>query len=157
MCKKLGILCVIILVSLLFPFHSSAYSLADAFYVPQESDGEMIQVPLGQWQALKMELIEQSEEFELLKEKLQMLNLNSTEQEKQLMKLQEQIRIAKNSLLSANASLADTRKALNDSKESLKTLRQEIKKMEHKQKVIKRQRDLYMALAGALGVGLIIK
>lgn len=157
MCKKLKILYVIILVSLLFPFHSFAYSLADAFYAPQESDGEMIQVPLGQWQALKMELIEQSEEFELLKEKLQMLNLNSTEQEKQLMKLQEQIRIAKNSLLSANESLADTRKALNDSRESLKTLKQEIKKMEHQKKVIKRQRDLYMALAGALGVGLIIK
>nr|DAR57278.1 MAG TPA: hypothetical protein [Caudoviricetes sp.] len=29
--------------------------------------------------------------------------------------------------------------------------------MEHQKKVIKRQRDLYMALAGALGVGLIIK
>lgn len=52
-------------------------------------------------------------------------------------------------------SLTECRNELEKSKASLETLKQEIKQMEHKQVVLRRQRDVWAAIA-ALSLGGVI-
>jgi len=65
---------------------------------------------------------------------------------KQLKKLKKELEETQVSLTNANQSLNGVRNDLTESRTSLEELKNKIKKMEHKQAVIRRQRDLYAGL-----------
>ena len=104
---------------------------------------------------VERELTEQNVELEQLRQKLKMLRSTSSEQMKLLESLQSELNATRQSLMNANVSLTECQNALKESRASLETLKQEIKQMEHKQTVLRRQRDVWAAVA-ALSLGGVI-
>lgn len=107
---------------------------------------QTITISMTDWNELKTESATQSLELNQLKQKLIMLKLDSGEQMKQLEKLQKELKETQISLTNANQSLNGVRNDLTESRTSLEGLRNKIKKLEHKQAVIRRQRDIYAGL-----------
>ena len=99
-----------------------------------------------QWTTLKQELTEQTIELNQLRQKLKMLRSTSGEQIKLLESLQNDLSKTQENLMSANVSLTACRNELKDSRASLQTLKKQIRVMEHKQVVVRRQRDVYATL-----------
>lgn len=111
-----------------------------------------IEISQNQWNELKKLLAEQETDLMNLKEKLKNLKTNSTEQQQELERLSIELRAVRKSLMTARLSLTAAKHELEESQRSLEMLKQEIKRMENKQKVIRRQRDTWAALA-AITVG----
>ena len=107
---------------------------------------QTITISMTDWNELKTESATQSLELNQLKQKLIMLKLDSGEQMKQLEKLQKELKETQISLTNANQSLNGVRNDLTESRTSLEELKNKIKKLEHKQAVIRRQRDMYAGL-----------
>lgn len=84
-----------------------------------------------------------------------MLRSTSSEQMKLLENLQNELNATQKNLTNASVSLTECQNALKESRESLQTLKKQIKQMEHKQTVMRRQRDVYATLF-ALSVGGVI-
>lgn len=120
---------------------------ADGGSTPTAVPQQTITMSRTQWETLRQELSEQDQDLQMLREKLKMLKSNSTEQMKQLEILQNQLSEMRKSLTGARTSLIDAQNALNESKKSLEKLKAEIKRMEHKQVVLRRQRDIYAGIA----------
>ena len=116
---------------------------------------QTITISMTDWNELKTESATQSLELNQLKQKLIMLKLDSGEQMKQLEKLQKELKETQISLTNANQSLNGVRNDLTESRTSLEGLRNKIKKLEHKQAVIRRQRDIYAGLL-VITVGTVI-
>lgn len=112
----------------------------------QAEPKQTIMISITDWNELKTEFTAQSLELNQLRQKLIMLKMGSGEQMKQLEKLQKELEETQVSLTNANQSLNDVRNDLIESRTSLEELKKEIKKMEHKQAVIRRQRDIYAGL-----------
>ena len=112
----------------------------------QAEQKQTIMISMTDWNELKTEFTAQSLELNQLRQKLIMLKMDSGEQMKQLSKLQKELEETQISLTNANQSLNDVRNDLTESRTSLEELKNKIKKMEHKQAVIRRQRDLYAGL-----------
>lgn len=110
---------------------------------------------LSQWNELKQELTEQNLELAQLRQKLKMLRSTSDEQMKLLESLQNELNETQKNLTTASTSLTECQNALKESRASLETLKQEIKQIEHKQTVLRRQRDVWAAIA-ALSLGGVI-
>ena len=116
---------------------------------------QTITISMTDWNELKTESATQSLELNQLKQKLIMLKLDSGEQMKQLEKLQKELKETQISLTNANQSLNGVRNDLTKSRTSLEELKNKIKKLEHKQAVIRRQRDIYAGLL-VITVGTVI-
>ena len=107
------------------------------------------------WSELKTESAAQNLELNQLRQKLIMLKMDSGEQMQQLEKLQKELEETQVLLTNANQSLNDVKKDLSESRTSLEELKNKIKKLEHKQAVIRRQRDIYAGLL-VITVGTVI-
>lgn len=125
-----------------------------AYTQPTEQSTNIV-MSMSQWNELKQELTEQNLELEQLRQKLKMLRSTSSEQMKLLESLQNELNETQKNLTTASASLTECQNALKESRESLETLKQEIKQLEHKQTVLRRQRDVYATLF-ALSVSAVI-
>lgn len=119
---------------------------ADGGTMNQAEPRQTITMSMTDWNELKTESATQSLELNQLKQKLIMLKLDSREQMKQLEKLQKELKETQISLTNANQSLNGVRNDLTESRTSLEELKNKIKKLEHKQVVIRRQRDIYAGL-----------
>ena len=119
---------------------------ADGGTTNQAEPKQTITMSMADWNELKTEFTAQSLELNQLRQKLIMLKMDSGEQMKQLEKLQKELEETQISLTNANQSLNGVKNALSESRTSLEELKKEIKKMEHKQAVIRRQRDIYAGL-----------
>lgn len=125
---------------------------------------QTIEMSLTQYNRLKEIISQQEVTLNTLQARLNVLKSNSTEQQQLLIKLQEQLQNCRNqlqetklSLTSAKDSLTKANETLKKQSQSLQTLTRQIKAMEHKQAVIKRQRDTWAVITGALLVGYIVK
>ena len=130
-------------------------SLDVGAYTPPTGQQTTITMSMSQWNELKQELTEQNLELEQLRQKLKMLKSTSSEQMKLLESLQNELDETQKNLTTASASLTECQNALKESRESLQTLKAQIKQMEHKQTVMRRQRDVWAAIA-ALSLGGVI-
>lgn len=84
-----------------------------------------------------------------------MLKNTSSEQMQLQENLQSELTETQKNLTTASILLTECQNALKESRESLQTLKTQIKQMEHKQIVIRRQRDVWAAIA-ALSLGGVI-
>ena len=130
-------------------------SLDVGAYTPPTGQQTTITMSMSQWNELKQELIEQENDLTQLRQKLKMLRSTSSEQMQLLENLQNELNETQKNLTTASTSLTECQNALKESRASLETLKQEIKQIEHKQTVLRRQRDVYATLL-ALSVGAVI-
>lgn len=128
---------------------------ADGGTTNQAEPKQTITMSIADWNELKTEWAGQKLDLTQLRQKFTMLNLNSEEQLKQLEKLQKELEETQVSLTNANQSLNDVKNDLIESRTSLEELKNKIRKMEHKQAVVRRQRDIYAGLF-VITVGAII-
>lgn len=140
---------------LCFPLPSLASSALAMNGTQAAEQNTSISMSINQWQMLKQELIEQENDLTQLRQKLKMLKSTSSEQMKLLENLQSELNATRQGLMNASISLIECKNELEKSKASLETLKQEIKQMEHKQVVLRRQRDVWAAIA-ALSLGGVI-
>ena len=155
MWEKSRILSRVILLTLSFSALVSFLSSAAGSYTPPIGPQTSIVMSMIQWNELKQELIEQENDLTQLRQKLKMLKSTSSEQMKLLENLQNELNETQKNLTTASISLTECQNALKESRESLQTLKAQIKQMEHKQTVMRRQRDVYATLF-ALSVGAVI-
>lgn len=119
---------------------------ADGGTMNQVEPKQTIMISITDWNELKTEWARQKLDLAQLRQKFTMLTLNSEEQLKQLEVLQIKLERTEKSLMNATTSLTEVKKELQESRLLLEELKKEIKKMEHKQAVIRRQRDIYAGL-----------
>ena len=112
----------------------------------QTEPKQTIMMSIADWNELKTEWAGQKLDLTQLRQKLIMLKMDSGEQMKQLEKLQKELEETQVLLTNANQSLNDVKNDLSESRTSLEELKNKIKKMEHKQAVIRRQRNIYAGL-----------
>ena len=156
MWKQLKVGLMIILCFACLPLLSS-YASSDGGYSIQTAEQPMtITMQLTQWNELKQDLLEQENDLIQLKQKLKLLKSTSSEQLQLLENLQSELNATRQNLMNANISLTECRNELEKSKASLETLKVQIKAMEHKQVVMRRQRDAY-ALGFVLSLASLLK
>ena len=107
---------------------------------------QTITMSTSQWNLLKTEFNGLKNDLAMERQKLTMLKLDSSEQIQQLERLQIQLDETQQSLMNAKISMIEAQHELNELKVLLEGLRNKIKKLEHKQAVIRRQRDIYAGL-----------
>lgn len=107
---------------------------------------QTITMSTGQWNLLKTEFNGLKNDLAMERQKLTMLKLDSSEQMQQLEILQTQLDETQQLLMNAKISIAEAQHELNELKVLLQMLKNKIKEMEHKQAVIRRQRDIYAGL-----------
>lgn len=107
---------------------------------------QTITMSISQWNSLKTEFRGLKTDLALERQKLTMLKLDSSEQIQQLERLQIQLDETQQSLMNAKISMIEAQHELNGLKVLLEGLKHKIKKLEHKQAVIRRQRDIYAGL-----------
>lgn len=112
----------------------------------QAEPKQTITMSIADWNELKTEWAGQKLDLTQLRQKFTMLTLNSEEQLKQLEVLQIKLERTEKSLMNATTSLTEVKEELQESRLLLEELKNKIKKMEHKQAVIRRQRDIYAGL-----------
>ena len=146
MCGKIlkqTIIAICLLLGLLF---CCVQVSADGGTTNQAEPKQTITMSMTDWDELKTESAAQNLELNQLRQKLIMLKMDSGEQMQQLEKLQKELEETQVSLTNANQSLNDVRNDLSESRTSLEELKNKIRKMEHKQAVVRRQRDIYAGL-----------
>ena len=119
---------------------------ADGGTMNQAEPKQTITMSIADWNELKTEWAGQKLDLTQLRQKFTMLTLNSEEQLKQLEVLQIKLERTEKSLMNATTSLTEVKEELQESRLLLEELKNKIKKMEHKQAVIRRQRDIYAGL-----------
>lgn len=145
---------IILLTSSLVLLSSFSCLAAGSYTQPTEQSTNIV-MSMSQWNELKQELTEQNLELAQLRQKLKMLRSTSSEQMKLLESLQTELNETKKNLTNASTSLTECQNALKESRASLQTLKKQIRVMEHKQTVVRRQRDIYAGLL-ALSLGGVI-
>ena len=135
---------------------------ASGAYTPQTVQSTNIVMSMTQYNRLKQIIEAQDNRLTQLQEKLNLLKSNSTEASKELIESQNELNRLKGELTATQKSLESARISLTQAEEilkkqeiSLEILTKEIKSMEHKQTVIRRQRDVWAAIA-ALSLGGVI-
>lgn len=119
---------------------------ADGGSMNQAEPKQTITMSISQWNSLKTEFRGLKTDLALERQKLTMLKLDSSEQMQQLEMLQIQLDETQQSLMNAKISMTEAQHELNGLKVLLEGLKHKIKKLEHKQAVIRRQRDIYAGL-----------
>ena len=140
---KQTIIAICLLLGLLF---CCVQVSADGGTTNQAEPKQTITMSMTDWDELKTESAAQNLELNQLRQKLIMLKMDSGEQMEQLEKLQKELEETQVLLTNANQLLNDVKKDLSESRTSLEELKNKIKNMEHKQAVIRRQRDIYAGL-----------
>ena len=137
-------------------------SLGVGAYTPPTEQKTTIVMSMTQYNQLKAIISRQDNRLTQLQSKLNMLKNNSVSASSELEKSQTELTTLRNeltetqkSLESAKISLKQAEETLQRQEESLQTLTKQIKEMEHKQTVLRRQRDTWAAIA-ALSVGGVI-
>ena len=137
-------------------------SLDVGAYTPPTEPLTTITMSLTQYNRLKQIIERQDGRLTQLQTKLTLLKNNSvsassklTESQNELSKLRAELTTTQESLASAKISLAQAEETLKRQEESLTLLTKQIKSLEHKQTVMRRQRDVYATLF-ALSVGAVI-
>ena len=137
-------------------------SLDVGAYTPPTEPQTTITMSLTQYNRLKQIIERQDGRLTQLQTKLTLLKNNSGEASKELEKSQNQLNVLKSELTETQKSLESARISLTQAEETLKKqeislnlLTKEIKSMEHKQTVLRRQRDVWAAIA-ALSLGAVI-
>lgn len=141
---KQVIIAICLLLGLLFC--CSLQVSADGGVMNRAESKQTITMSIADWNELKTEWAGQKLDLTQLRQKFTMLNLNSEEQLKQLEVLQIKLERTEKSLMNATTSLTEVKEELQESRLLLEELKNKIKKMEHKQAVIRRQRDIYAGL-----------
>ena len=149
---KQTIIAICLLLGLLF---CCVQVSADGGTTNQTEPKQTIMISITDWNELKTESAAQNLELNQLRQKLIMLKMDSGEQMQQLEKLQKELEETQVLLTNANQLLNDVKKDLSESRTSLEELKNKIKNMEHKQVVIRRQRDIYAGLL-VITVGTVI-
>ena len=137
-------------------------SLGVGAYTPPIEQKTTIVMSMTQYNRLKQIIEAQDNRLTQLQSKLNMLKNNSgeasrelTESQNELSKLRSELTATQKSLENARISLTQAEEILKKQEESLQTLTKQIKSMEHKQTVIRRQRDVWaLAACVVLGCGL---
>lgn len=119
---------------------------ADGGSTNQAEPRQTITMSTSQWNLLKTEFNGLKNDLAMERQKLTMLKLDSSEQIQQLERLQIQLDETQQSLMNAKISMIEAQHELNGLKVLLEGLKNKIKKLEHKQAVIRRQRDIYAGL-----------
>lgn len=119
---------------------------ADGGVMNQAEPRQTITMSISQWNSLKTEFNGLKNDLAMERQKLTMLKLDSSEQMQQLEMLQIQLDETQQSLMNAKISMIEAQHELNGLKVLLEGLKNKIKKLEHKQAVIRRQRDIYAGL-----------
>lgn len=140
---KQAIIAICLLLGLLF---CCVQVSADGGTTNQAEPKQTITMSIADWNELKTEWAGQKLDLTQLRQKFTMLTLNSEEQLKQLEVLQIKLERTEKSLMNATTSLTEVKEELQESRLLLEELKNKIKKMEHKQAVIRRQRDIYAGL-----------
>lgn len=137
-------------------------SLDVGAYTPPTGQQTTITMSMTQYNRLKQIIERQDDRLTQLQQKLTLLKNNSvsasnelTESQNELSKLRAELTTTQESLESARISLTQAEEILKKQEISLETLKQEIKQMEHKQAVLRRQRDVWATVA-ALSLGGVI-
>ena len=132
-------------------------SLDVGAYTPPTEPQTTITMSLTQYNRLKQIIERQDGRLTQLQTKLTLLKNNSGEASKELEKSQNQLNVLKSELTETQKSLERAKISLTQAEEilkrqeaSLQTLTKQIKSMEHKQTVIRRQRDVYALLSCVL-------
>lgn len=153
-------LIILLTLSLSAPAYLSSSAAGGS--IQQTEPPTTITMSLTQYNQLKQIIERQDNRLTQLQEKLNLLKNNSTEASNELEKSQNELNRLKGELIttqrsleSARISLAQAEETLQRQEESLQTLTKQIKQMEHKQTVLRRQRDVYAGLL-ALSVGAVI-
>lgn len=128
---------------------------ADGGTTNQAEPKQTITMSMADWNELKTEWAGQKLDLTQLRQKFTMLTLNSEEQLNQLEVLQIKLERTEKSLMNATTSLTEVKEELQESRLLLEELKNKIKEMEHKQAVIRRQRDIYAGLL-VITVGTVI-
>lgn len=131
--------------------------LAAGVSIPPTEQSTNIVMSMTQYNRLKQIISRQDSRLTQLQEKLNLLKSNSAEASNELEKSQTELTTLRNeltetqqSLESAKLSLRQAEEILKKQEASLKQLTKEIKQMEHKQTVMRRQRDVYALLSCVL-------
>lgn len=124
-------------------------------YTPQTEQQATITMSTDQYNRLKRIIAQQDSRLEQLNQKLNLLKSNSTEVSSELTAVQSELTSQKVELLKTKKSLTIASNSLAQAEETLKKqkiyldqLTSEIKSLEHKQKVLRRQRDVWAAVCG---------
>lgn len=141
---KQVIIAICLLLGLLFC--CSLQVSADGGTMNQAEPRQTITMSTSQWNLLKTEFNGLKNDLAMERQKLTMLKLDSSEQVQQLERLQIQLDETQQSLMNAKTSMIEAQHELNGLKILLDGLKNKIKKLEHKQAVIRRQRDIYAGL-----------
>ena len=138
-----------------WPFCSFAESGAHGYYIQSAEQTTNITMSLTQYNRLKQIIEAQDSRLEMLQNKLTLLKNNSTEASSELTESQNELSKLKTELTETQKSLENARISLTQAEETLKRqeaslqmLTKQIKQMEHKQTVLRRQRDVWAAIAG---------
>ena len=125
---------------------------------------QKITISLTQYNQLKEIINEQETILETLQARLNVLKSNSTEQQQILIELQNQLQDCRSQLQTTQQNLTNAKSSLKQAEEtlqrqsqSLQILTKKIKAMEHKQAVIKRQRDTWAIAVGVLFISYVAK
>lgn len=147
--------------SILILFASALVCLSPSAYAQGE---KQITLSAEQYQILRQTILEQDKTLDTLENNLNKQQNRQQERSKQLRQLSKQLDNSKRemtktmrTLQSANESLAQADNLLKRQAGSLQTLTELIKREEHKKAVIKRQRDMYAALALLAVGGAVVK
>ena len=119
---------------------------ADGGTMNQAEPRQTITMSIADWNELKTEFNRLKNDLAMERQKLTMLKLDSSEQMQQLEMLQIQLDETQQSLMNAKISMIEAQHELNGLKVLLERLKHKIKKLEHKQAIIRRQRDIYAGL-----------
>lgn len=153
-------LIILLTLSLSAPAYFSSSAAGGS--IPKTEPPTSITMSMTQYNRLKQIIEAQDNRLETLQQKLTLLKNNSVSASSELETSQNQLNMLKSeltetqkSLESARISLTQAEEILKKQEESLQTLTKQIKEMEHKQTVLRRQRDVYATLF-ALSVGAVI-
>lgn len=159
-----NVICGVATISFLFsfPFCSSAQSLQHGYCTPRLNQNETLTMSTKQFTTLQTVIAEQKMRLETAEKKLAILSKNSNtasrellESEKQLETLQTELMQTQKLLEKSNQNLTIAYDSIEKQKESLTKLEKQINALQHKQAVIRRQRDAYaMLFAITLGWGI---
>ena len=141
---------------------SSFSCLAAGSYTPPIGPQTSIVMSMSQYNRLKQIIERQDARLTQLQQKLERLKSNSTMASKELTESQNQLLMLKSELTTTQKSLENAKMSLKQAETilakqeaSLQTLTEQIKSLEHKQTVMRRQRDVWAAIA-ALSLGGVI-
>lgn len=162
MCGKYRSFVKVTLSMCLCVFLSCFSCLVVGAYTPPTEQPTTITMSMTQYNQLKAIIERQDDRLTQLQQKLTLLKNNSVaasselaESQNELSKLRAELTTTQKSLENAKISLTQAKETLEKQEKSLQTLTKQIKEMEHKQTVIRRQRDVYATLL-ALSVGAVI-